>query len=59
MGWLFTFIMYFTPVMLFLALLAVVLMLLGAQTPALWIGYSITRRWYCCRGLNTVGSKKI
>jgi hypothetical protein len=41
MGWLFTFIMYFTPVMLFLALLAVVLMLLGAQTPALWIGYAL------------------
>jgi hypothetical protein len=41
MGWLFTFIMYFTPVMLFLALLAVVLMLLGIPTFALWIGYAL------------------
>jgi hypothetical protein len=41
MGKFFTFIMYFTPVMLALAVLAVVLMLLGVKTVALWISYGL------------------
>ncbi|MCX5920790.1 MAG: hypothetical protein NTW61_05645 [Candidatus Melainabacteria bacterium] len=41
MGKFFAFIMYFTPVMLVLALLAIVLMLLGAKTVALWISYAL------------------
>jgi hypothetical protein len=45
MGKFFTFIMYFTPVMLVLALLAIVLMLLGVKTIALWISYGLLA--YC------------
>jgi hypothetical protein len=45
MGKFFTFIMYFTPVMLILALLAIILMLLGVKTLALWISYGLLA--YC------------
>jgi hypothetical protein len=45
MGKFFTFIMYFTPVMLALALLAIILMLLGVKTLALWISYGLLA--YC------------
>jgi len=45
MGKFFTFIMYFTPVMLVLALLAIILMLLGVKTLALWISYGLLA--YC------------
>jgi hypothetical protein len=41
MGKFFTFIMYFTPVMLALALLAIILMVLGVKTIALWISYGL------------------
>ena len=45
MGKFFTFIMYFTPFMLVLALLAIILMLLGVKTLALWISYGLLA--YC------------
>ncbi len=45
MGQFFTFIMYFTPVMLGLAILAIVLMLLGIKIIALWISYGLLA--YC------------
>lgn len=45
MGKFFTFIMYFTPVMQVLALLAIVLMLLGVKALSLWISYGLLT--YC------------